>query len=159
MKSRKTWREKIDGAPAAKVVPLPAKRMPALVSLPKGATILIPHPRDVEALMQKVPKGKLVTQTELRSKLARDAKADVACPITTGIFVRIVAEAAEEALRAGKARVTPYWRVVRDNGQLIEKLPGGPTGMAERLADEGHKIDMSGKIRVSDVEKKTIRYT
>jgi alkylated DNA nucleotide flippase Atl1 len=150
MKTRKSWREKIDGAKPAKIVPLPANRMPMFAALPKNAKILIPHPGDVEALMRKVPRGKLLTQTELRAKLARDAKADVACPITTGIFVRIVAEAAAEAMREGKSRVTPYWRVVRDDGKLIEKLPGGPSAQAEQLRGEGHKIDDSGKFRVSD---------
>jgi alkylated DNA nucleotide flippase Atl1 len=101
-----------------------------------------------DALIRKVPRGKLVTQAELREKLARAAGADVACPITTGIFVRIVAEAAAEDMRAGKARVTPYWRVVRDDGRLLEKLPGGPLGQAERLEAEGHRIDSSGKLRV-----------
>jgi hypothetical protein len=158
MKTRKSWREKIDSAPPAKVVPLPKNRMPMFAALPKSAKILIPHPSDVEALIRKVPRGKLVSQTELRGKLARDASADVACPITTGIFVRIVAEAAEEELRAGKSKVAPYWRVVRDDGRLIEKLPGGPSGLAEHLSDEGHEIDRSGKVRVMNVEKALMRY-
>jgi alkylated DNA nucleotide flippase Atl1 len=68
--------------------------------------------------------------------------------MVAGMFVRIVAEAAEEDLRAGKARVTPWWRVVRDDGSLFEKLPGRPVGQAERLEAEGHEIQKSGKLRV-----------
>ncbi|MFY9609463.1 MAG: hypothetical protein WAU45_12715 [Blastocatellia bacterium] len=49
----------------------------------------------------------LITQAEIRSKLARDNRVDSACPITTGIFVRIVSEAAEEDLQNGKTRITP----------------------------------------------------
>jgi alkylated DNA nucleotide flippase Atl1 len=150
MKTRKSWREKIDGAKPAKVVPIPPKMKRMYGSLPRNAKILIPHPADVEALLRKVPRGKLLTQTQLREKLARDAKADIACPITTGIFVRIVAEAAAESMREGKSRVTPYWRVIRDDGKLMEKLPGGPIAQAEQLRGEGHQIDDSGKLRVSD---------
>jgi alkylated DNA nucleotide flippase Atl1 len=51
---------------------------------------------------------------------------------------------AEEDFRAGKARVTPWWRVVRDNGRLFEKMPGQP----EHLEEEGHQIQKSGKLRV-----------
>lgn len=158
MKTRKSWREKVDGAPAAKTVPMPERMLKMYPAIGKKGKLLIPHPSDVEALIRKVPRGKLVSPDAIREKLARDASADMACPMVTGIFVRIVAEAAEEELRAGKSRVTPYWRVVREDGRLIEKLPGGPSGLADRLADEGHKIDTSGKVRVHDVARAMIRY-
>lgn len=144
MKTRKSWREKMEGAPPAKVVTIPPRMQKRFG---KGK-MLIPCPLDVDALIRKVPSGKLVTQAQLREKLARAARADVACPITTGIFVRIVAEAAAEAMKAGKSRVTPYWRVIRDDGTLLEKLPGGPVGQAEHLEAEGHQIHRDGKLRV-----------
>lgn len=144
MKTRKSWREKMEGAAEAKVVAIP----PKMQTQCRKGKMLIPKPLDVDALIRKVPRGKVVTQAQLREKLARAAGADVACPITTGIFVRIVAEAAAEDLRAGQSRVTPYWRVVRDDGRLIEKLPGGPTAQAEHLEAEGHRIDRSAKLRV-----------
>jgi len=90
----------------------------------------------------------VLTLTALREKLARAAGADVTCAMVAGMFVRIVAEAAEEDLRAGKARVTPWWRVVRDDGKLFEKLPGGPTGQAQHLEGEGHQVQKSGTLRV-----------
>lgn len=74
--------------------------------------MVIPKPLDVDALIRRVPKGKLVTMLQLRQELARRSKVDVACPLCTGIFVRIAAEAAEEERRAGKKTVTPYWRVI-----------------------------------------------
>jgi alkylated DNA nucleotide flippase Atl1 len=110
--------------------------------------MLIPRPLDVDALIRKVPRGKLVTVTQIREKLARASAANTVCPMCTGMFVRISAEAAAEDLRAGKSRITQYWRVVRNDGTLFEKLPGGPTGQAEHLEAEGHKIDRSGKLRV-----------
>jgi hypothetical protein len=116
-------------------------------------TMLIPRPLDVDAMIRTVKKGSLVTQSEIRTALAGRFHADVTCPICTGIFVRIAAEAAEEDARAGKQRVTPYWRVVRDDGGLLEKLPGGVEAQARRLREEGHTIDRSRKPRVLNFEK------
>jgi alkylated DNA nucleotide flippase Atl1 len=144
MKTRKSWREKMEGAPDAKLVTIPPKMQKRFG---KGK-MPIPKPLDVDALIRKVPLGKVVTQAQLREKLARAAGADVACPITTGIFVRIVAEAAAEYLRAGKSRVTPYWRVVRDDGRFLKKLLGGPVEQARHLEAEGHRIDTSAKLRL-----------
>jgi len=81
--------------------------------------------------------------------LAQTHQADVACPITTGIFVRIAGEAAEEDLRAGKKRVTPYCRVVRDDGTLNRKLKR----QAARLREEGYAIEPGARkntLRVRD---------
>jgi alkylated DNA nucleotide flippase Atl1 len=134
----------MEGAPEAKVVSIPPRMQKRFG---KGQ-MLIPNPLDVDALIRKVPRGKVVTQAQLRGKLAQAAGADLACPITTGIFVRIVAEAAAERMAAGKSRVTPYWRVVRDDGRLLENIPGGPVAQAEHLVAEGHKVDTSGRLRV-----------
>ena len=122
--------------------------------------MLIPKPLDVDALIRKTGKGSLITTSEIRARLARDNKVNVTCPLTTGMFIRIAAEAAEEDLRNGKKRVTPYWRVVRDDGSLIEKLPGGVKAQAERLEDEGHMIEPGrGKKppRVREFEKQLMR--
>ena len=71
--------------------------------------------------------------------------------------MRIAAEAAADDRAAGKARITPYWRVVRDDGSLLEKLPGGAPAQAERLIAEGHQL-VPGKgkkpPRVAEFERK-----
>ena len=122
--------------------------------------MVIPKPLDVDAQIRKTRKGKLVTVSEIRSRLARDNKVDVACPLTTGIFIRIAAEAAEEDRRNGKKVVTPYWRVIRDDGSLNEKFPGGVKAQSQRLKEEGHSI-AAGKgnkpPRVRDFEKALLR--
>ena len=55
-------------------------------------TMLIPRPLDVDAIMRRAKKGKLVTQAQIREKLAGEAGADSACPMTTGMFIRIAAK-------------------------------------------------------------------
>src|SRR5207244_5040520 len=80
-----------------------------------------------------------------RKILAEKMGADVTCPLCTGIFVRISAETSEEDRAAGRARVTPYWRVVSDKGELNEKFPGGAAAAARKLREEGHRLVRKGK--------------
>ena len=102
--------------------------------------LLVPAPNDVEALVKRIPKGRVMTQGELREELARAAGVEATCPLTTGIFLRLVAEASEEDAAAGKTRVAPWWRVVRDDGRLWDKSPGGIAEQARRLQAEGVSI-------------------
>jgi alkylated DNA nucleotide flippase Atl1 len=141
---RKSSREKLEGVQEARVVPIP----PRMQKQHGKGTMLIPKPLDVDAVIRKVPRGKVVTLTQLREKLARSAGANITCPMVAGMFVRIVAEVAAEDIRAGKSRVAPYWRVVRDDGRLLETLPGGPVEQARHLEAEGHKIGTSAKLRL-----------
>jgi hypothetical protein len=125
-------------------------------------TMVIPRPLDVDAVMRKARKGKLITQSQVRDALAKLSGADSACPLTTGMFIRIVAEAAEEDRRAGKQRITPYWRTVKDNGNLNEKFPGGARAQAARLRSEGFTIKPArGKRppRLEDFEKYLTKLT
>ena len=134
----KTWRGKLteEHASHGKVVELSEKMQARF----RASTMLVPRPLDLDALVRKVRKGKLVTQTQLRQHLAEEAGADCGCPMTTGIFLRIVAEAAEEDLANGKQRVTPYWRVVKDDGALNDGFPKGVRGQARHLREEGHVV-------------------
>jgi len=108
-------------------------------------TMVIPAPSEVDALMRKVPRGKVTTINELRTALAKRHKADFACPITTGIFAWIAANAAAEDRASGKKRITPYWRTLKTGGDLNPKYPGGLRDVAARLRTEGHRIEKHGK--------------
>lgn len=154
--SRTAWREKLEREDNSKVVQIPSRMANRFGS----GTMLIPRPLDVDALIRKAGKGSLITPSQIRDSLARANEADVTCPLTTGIFIRIAAEAAEEDLRNGKKRITPYWRVVREDGSLMEKLPGGVKAQAKRLKDEGHTLEPSkGKKppKVRNVAKRLVR--
>lgn len=142
MKPRKTWREKLaDDKDLPKVVNI----RPADRARWKGATLVVPAPREVDTLMQKVPKGKLVTINELRAALARQHGTEVGCPITTGIFSWIAAHAAAEAAAEGRKRITPYWRTLKAGGELNPKYPGGIEFLRSHLETEGHKVIQKGK--------------
>ncbi len=103
-------------------------------------TCVIPSPMEVNELMRRVPKGKVTTIDDLRKALARRHRATIACPITTGIFSWISANAAEEAAGEGKKNITPYWRTLKSNGEINPKYPGGVDALKRKLAAEGHKI-------------------
>src|SRR5438034_9008421 len=142
MKARKSWREKLihsKGLP--KVGPVSASMNKRWGT----GTMVIPAPIEVDALMKQVPKGRVVTVNHLRAALAKKHKADFACPMTTGIFAWIAAHAAAEAEAEGAKRITPYWRTLKNGGELNPKYPGGVEAIAKRLRAEGHKVIQKGK--------------
>jgi hypothetical protein len=104
--------------------------------------------------MNRVARGKLITINEIRGHLAREHRATIGCPITTGIFAWIAAHAAEEAAAEGRKRITPYWRTLKTGGELNPKYPGGIANVKSRLEAEGHRVVRKGKrYVVVDFEK------
>ena len=142
LRGKKSWREKLsDDKDLPKVVQLAgeaAKRF-------GGETLAIPAPREVDALMRKVPRGKLATTIELQSAVARRHRAAAGCGITTGIFAWMAAHAADEAASAGESEITPYWRILKKDGELNPKYPGGIPALITRLEAEGHAVFQKGK--------------
>jgi len=135
--ARKSWREKLaDDKDLPKVVKLP----PAARQRWGGKTMVIAAPREVDALIRTIRKGRVATINELRTALAKSHQTETACPITTGIFSWIAANAAAEDEAAGKKRITPWWRVLKEGGRLNPKFPGGLAEHARRLRAEGHTI-------------------
>lgn len=105
-----------------------------------SGTCVIPAPMEVNELMRRVPKGKVTTIDELRKTLACRHNATIACPITTGIFSWIAANAAAEAAAQGKKGTTAYWRTLKTGGEVNPKYPGGLIALKRKLAAEGHKV-------------------
>lgn len=152
MSKRKTWKEKLhDSKDFPRVQPIEKHQE----KMWGEGTIVIAKPIEVDEIMKKVPKGKLITINKIREILASKHGATIACPITTGIFARIAAGAAEEDLKEGKKRITPYWRTLKVDGVINEKYPGGLQKQIELLEKEGHTVMPKGKsnFRVLDYEK------
>lgn len=142
MKPKKSWHEKLaDNKGLPKIVEVSGKMSERWG---KG-TMVVPAPLEVDGLMKQVPKGRLATINELRAALAARHKVNFACPLTTGIFSWIAAHAAAEAESQGAKRITPYWRILKNGGELNPKYPGGVEGVARRLRAEGHEIAHKGK--------------
>jgi hypothetical protein len=141
MRARKTWQEKLaDDKGLPKVVRI----TPRMRARWGRGTVVIPAPREVDAIMRRVPKGRLLTIEHIRALLAKQHGATIGCPFTTGIFAWIAAHAAQEAVAAGKRRGTPWWRTLKTGGQLNEKYPGGTAASKRLLRAEGHRFVCRG---------------
>ena len=151
MRPKKSWREKLADSKGLPKVGAVTGKMAKRWGRGK---MVIPAPLEVDSLMKQVPRGRLVTINELRAALATRHKASFACPLTTGIFAWIAAHAAAEAKRDGAKRITPYWRTLKNGGELNPKYPGGVQRVAKRLKAEGHQVVRKGKrLFVADYEK------
>ncbi len=111
-----------------------------------GDNMYFAPPLFYDALMRRVPFGKLTTVGALRAHLARESGADFTEPITAGIFVSIAAWASFQR----KEDETPYWRTLKAQGELNPKYPGGVLAQKEKLEAEGHTVVARGR--------KNIRY-
>ena len=156
MARKKSWREKLADSKDLPKVEVITEKMSKRWGT---GTVVIPSPKEVDEVMKKVPQGKLVTINEIRQVLAKKHGASIGCPITTGIFAWIAANAAMEEAAEGRKRITPYWRTLKSGGELNPKYPGGIENLKARLESEGHEIIQKGKkYIVKDYEESLIKY-
>ena len=120
---------------------LAKQKEPTVKTTPKGR-MLIPASGDLRDAIRAIPEGRIATVTQIRHNLAAAHNADYTCPLVTGIFLRLLAEATEEGYEEWAC---PWWRVVDDGGKLREKYPAAPHMQAERLRKEEHDIDTAKK--------------
>ncbi len=91
---------------------------------PAGTKMLISSPLEIKDYVEKIPVGQIVDIKQMREELALKHGAKITCPLTTGIFLRIVCEAAldDYAATGSIENITPFWRIVADNSPLAKKL-------------------------------------
>ncbi|MDH5495736.1 MAG: hypothetical protein OEY24_08575, partial [Candidatus Bathyarchaeota archaeon] len=93
MPKKKSWSEKLHDS---KDLPRVEKITDKMSKRWGTGTVVIPAPIEVDEMMRKVPKEKLITINQIRTTLAKKHGATIGCSLTTGIFARIAAEAAKE---------------------------------------------------------------
>ena len=103
-KPRKSWQEKLADS---KGLPKVQEITDTMSKRWGTGTFVIPAPEEVDEIMRKVPKGKLITLNEIRAILVQKHGATIGCPITAGIFVWVAAHAADEAAGEGKQAISP----------------------------------------------------
>ena len=132
--AKKTWIEKRDCDKSYKIKPIDKK----FADIPEGSKMFIPTPRIIDDYIKHIPFGKLTELSTMRSDLATDYQADKTCPVTTGIFLRIVSEASYEELKSGKGieEVTPFWRIVNPKSKLANKLECGAEFINKQRGNE-----------------------
>ncbi len=135
---RKTWIEKRDLAkdPEVKIAPC------NFADIKAGEKMLIPSPLAVDHYIRKLPKGKQGNLTQMRKDLASLYHADKTCPITSGIFIRIVSEAAYEEYEQGKAlnKIAPFWRILDEKSPAAKKLSFGIEFLKAQRKKEGLSV-------------------
>ena len=138
----KTAIEKLNAKKEPKIV----KKLPENIPwAPPHSSMAVSTPAEVNAMMRTIPAGRITTITEIREALALRYKTTIACPVSTGIFINIAAHAAEEYLSQGKQNITPYWRVLKADGFLNEKYPGGIEHHKKLLEAENFIVVSKGK--------------
>ena len=131
---RKGWHEKLH----IERQPQIEKSDKDFAGIKAGQMMLIPTPMLVDAYIRQIPKGTQVDIATLRKDLASEYHAEVTCPLTTGIFVRIAAEAAYEEYGQGKplSKITPFWRVIDERSPTAKKLSFGIDFLKEQRKKE-----------------------
>lgn len=132
---RKTWHEKLHNGMPDKIETVDKN----FADIPAGATMYIATPEIVDAYIRDIPEGHHVTLQQMRKDLAAEHNAQYCCPVTSGIFLRIVAEAAYEEYEAGKklSEVTPFWRMIDRKVPAAKKLSFGTDFVLEQRKKEG----------------------
>jgi hypothetical protein len=95
-----------------------------------GQTMVVPTPELVRSVIEATSEGMPFSLSDLRQELAARASAEVACPVTTSIFLRklIVTEwSKHQTLLSGDPDISlkamfPFWRVVDPKMPLYKKL-------------------------------------
>jgi hypothetical protein len=134
--AKKTWHEKLDSGAEAHVGTMTR----TIRGVPAGGLMLIPHPRQVDNYVRAIPKGTSMSSQEIGDDLAKQAGADITCPMCMGIFLRISAEAAHEEMLAGKKDVAPFWRAIPPKAPLRKKLSFGEAIVDEMRREEGLSV-------------------
>lgn len=116
-----SWRDKMAVARQPKKVLLDKP----FAGIPAGSLLLVGTPMMMQTYIDSIPAGETRTIVRLRRDLACAAKCDAICPVSTAVFIRMVAEAAIEQLNDGAdaLEVTPFWRVIEPGSTIAKKLP------------------------------------
>lgn len=136
---KKSWIEKLEDAKAKDDLPHKFYCDKAKQNL------FVPSPAQIEQEIRGIRKGKIKTIKQVTDKLALEHEVDVCCPMTTGIFAWIIAHAHYEMEKQGRKRVAPWWRLIKTDGQLNPKYPGGGLIQKTKLEEEGHTVRKRGK--------------
>jgi len=134
MAIKKSWLDKLNENKEPKI-----KRIDIdFADIPSGSNMLIPTPKLIDKYIQGIVVGERINIKTLRKDLAIAHNADYTCPVTTGIFLRIVAEANYEKLQEGKRfeEITAFWRVIEPDSALAKKLTFGQDFLLQQIEKE-----------------------
>jgi hypothetical protein len=134
MAIKKSWLDKLNENKEPKIKKIDID----FADIPAGSNMFIATPKLIDQYINEIGVGKRIDLKTLRKDLAIEHNADYTCPVTTGIFLRIVAEANYEKLQQGihLQEITPFWRVIEPNSALAKKLTFGQDFLLEQIEKE-----------------------
>lgn len=138
---RPTWGQQV----AAERAPESMRLASDFAGLRAGTLRFVPTPQLVDAYLRAVPRGETRTMARLREDLALAHACEAACPVSTALFLRMVAEAAWEEIGAGRPadEVAPFWRVVTPDSPVGRRLTVDPDWIRHRRALEAQGAPLS----------------
>ena len=118
-RAKKTWAEKMKAKPPHHVV-----LDKDFAGIPKGTKLHISSPEEIAAELKTIPLGSIMSIQAFRRRLAEKNKCDATCPVSTSIFLRIVAEYTWEEFNSSSSiqSLAPFWRVVESSSPMAKKL-------------------------------------
>jgi hypothetical protein len=104
----------------------------SFAGIPQGSKLHISSPLEIAAELQTLEPGTTLSIQAFRRRLAEKNRCDATCPVSTSLFLRIVAEHTwEEYQRSGSMRdLPPFWRVLEPASALARKLSFDPAWIA-----------------------------
>jgi len=117
--TKKTWAEKMKAKPPHHVI-----LEKDFAGIPKGSKLHISSPLEIAAELKAIPAGSTMSIQAFRHRLAEKNKCDATCPVSTSIFLRVVAEYSwEEFNRSNSTQnISPFWRVLESSSPMAKKL-------------------------------------
>ena len=118
-RAKKTWAEKMKAKPPHHVI-----LEKDFAGIPKGSKLHISSPEEIAAELKTIPLGSIMSIQAFRRILAEKNKCDATCPVSTSIFLRIVAEYTWEEFNSSSSiqSLAPFWRVVESSSPMAKKL-------------------------------------
>lgn len=130
----KTWQEKFDSKRPHQVKVIDKK----FADMPAGTNMFIATPKIIDDYVNHIPEGVKVDLLTMRKDLAAEYEAEMTCPVTTSIFLRVASEVAFEKYQNGVAldEITPFWRVINAKMPIAKKLSCGVDFIIEQRRKE-----------------------
>ena len=130
----KTWQEKFDSKRPHQVKVIDKK----FADMPAGTNMFIATPKIIDDYVNHIPEGVEVDLLTMRKDLAAEYEAEMTCPVTTSIFLRVASEVAFEKYQNGVAlsEITPFWRVINSKIRIAKKLSCGVDFIIEQRRKE-----------------------
>jgi hypothetical protein len=123
---------------AAKKEPKTVRLEFDFAGIPAGSLMFVATPDIIEDYMRRIPRGETRSILAMRREIARRRKCEATCPVSTAIFVRMVAERALKDIAAGQpvSDVAPFWRLISSSDKIAKRLPADPAWIDTQRALE-----------------------